>query len=694
MEIVPISNDSPYLSEVKALGKQNSGTLGFLPEGAFDEYANRKTILVALNDDVLCGYLLYRISRQSAYIVHLCVSKSNRGQGVARALIDKLVELTKQDCVGIGLRCRRDYEASNVWPKFGFVPETDICGRGAEGKLLTFWWRTHGHPDLFTKVARQTLQSKTAAVIDANVFFDLLDSSSEHFLECQALQADYLKGIVELCVTDEMLVEINRCNDPCRRSQQQQAVNRFFRLTPDRDRLTKIEADIRKEYSTPITEQDESDIRHLAKCIAAGCNYFITYDKTLLEKHEQMFKEYGVLVLRPETFIVHYDEMQSYEYYVPKRILGTRLRSRRVKSNEIERLVSYFQNTEVAESQADFRRLLSPILAQVDQQECCLWQTPDDEMLALVSYDRHQTDRLTIPLLRTRRSFAKSWIEHGLARSSILVARAEKRPLTVVTDPHIPDSLRNVFRLNGFQPARNCLFHYGALEVRQAKEHAKLLEDFIRRDDFAKDYFLDIVIRLRDANFVQDSATGMALEKEIWPGKIIDANIPCYVVPIKPYWASHLFDDQLARQELFGARQDLIMRREAVFYRSARNGKLEAPARILWYVSKDETRSGTCALKACSILESVEVGKPKEMYSRYKRYGIYEWQNVIEKAKGSLNNMVMCLRFGHTELFTNPISPKALGEIEVRHGCRGVLNGPHKVTEKAFAEIYEKGMGA
>jgi len=210
MEIVPIASDSPYLSEVKVLGKQNSGTLGFIPEGAFDEYATRKTILIALDKNVLRGYLLYRISRQAVYIVHLCVKKDYRAQGVAKALIDKLVELTKPDCAGIGLRCRRDYEAANVWPKLGFVPETDVCGRGADGKLLTFWWRTHGHADLFTKVAKQTLQSKTAVVIDANVFFDLMNSSSEHFIECQALHADYLRGSIELCVTDEMLVEINR----------------------------------------------------------------------------------------------------------------------------------------------------------------------------------------------------------------------------------------------------------------------------------------------------------------------------------------------------------------------------------------------------------------------------------------------------------------------------------------------------
>lgn len=59
MNIEAIDPTSPYLATVKALGKANAAPLGVFPEGAFEDYARRKTILVALDEQDNCvGYLL------------------------------------------------------------------------------------------------------------------------------------------------------------------------------------------------------------------------------------------------------------------------------------------------------------------------------------------------------------------------------------------------------------------------------------------------------------------------------------------------------------------------------------------------------------------------------------------------------------------------------------------------------------
>ena len=76
----------------------------------------------------------------------------------------------------------------------------------------------------------------------------------------------------------------------------------------------------------------------------------------------------------------------------------------------------------------------------------------------------------------------------------------------------------------------------------------------------------------------------MTLERMLWPVKIVETDVPCFIVPIKPRWAKYLFDEHMASQDLFGA-SDLIFNAELVFYRSKRPGGLTAPARILWYVS-------------------------------------------------------------------------------------------------------------
>ena len=64
MQIVVVENATKELQEIKTLGRLNSATLGFLPEGAFDKYAMDGTILGMVGDGgAIAGYLLYRVSR-------------------------------------------------------------------------------------------------------------------------------------------------------------------------------------------------------------------------------------------------------------------------------------------------------------------------------------------------------------------------------------------------------------------------------------------------------------------------------------------------------------------------------------------------------------------------------------------------------------------------------------------------------
>jgi hypothetical protein len=66
---------TPHLEGVMALHRLNARTLGFLPKGAFEEYAKQQQIIIALTNDGNClGYLLYRVARGRASIVHLCVA--------------------------------------------------------------------------------------------------------------------------------------------------------------------------------------------------------------------------------------------------------------------------------------------------------------------------------------------------------------------------------------------------------------------------------------------------------------------------------------------------------------------------------------------------------------------------------------------------------------------------------------------
>jgi hypothetical protein len=155
-------------------------------------------------------YLLYRVSRQRATIVHLCVDPACRALGVARLLVEELKQVTKP-LTGIGLRCRQDNHAKLLWPKMGFTAMGRKPGRGKDRHELTFWWFDHGHPDLLSSKAPEDRRSPV--VIDANVFFDLQGCDSRNGEDSQVLQADWVQGTIELYVTKEIHNEIDRAPD-------------------------------------------------------------------------------------------------------------------------------------------------------------------------------------------------------------------------------------------------------------------------------------------------------------------------------------------------------------------------------------------------------------------------------------------------------------------------------------------------
>ena len=42
---------------------------------------------------------------------------------------------------------------THIWSKFGFEAVNSKTGRGKDGAELTFWWFSHGHEDLFSRVS-------------------------------------------------------------------------------------------------------------------------------------------------------------------------------------------------------------------------------------------------------------------------------------------------------------------------------------------------------------------------------------------------------------------------------------------------------------------------------------------------------------------------------------------------------------
>jgi hypothetical protein len=158
------------------------------------------------------------------------------------------------------------------------------------------------------------------------------------------------------------------------------------------------------------------------------------------------------------------------------------------------------------------------------------------------------------------------------------------------------------------------------------------------------------------------------------------------VVPIKPKWAQELFDTREADSLLFGVDITRLWNVENVYYRSARTLTERVPARILWYVSADNLYSRNKGVVATSYLDEVVTGLPKDLYRKFKHYGIYEWDDVYKLCGRDVYKPIRAIRFSHTEVFNSIVPYNELLKII---GKKNTFQSPVEVSEVVFNEVYK-----
>ena len=189
------------------------------------------------------------------------------------------------------------------------------------------------------------------------------------------------------------------------------------------------------------------------------------------------------------------------------------------------------------------------------------------------------------------------------------------------------------------------------------------------------------------------AANTVLLEKTLRPLKLTNDALDTLVVPVMARWAQHLFDSGLAEQTLFGADPNLALIWENTYYRSPRSlGDISPPFRILWYVSQDRRFLGAGQIRAYSVGSNVEVLPARLAYKRYRRLGVYDWQQVCRIAGGDPGGSVMVIRFSDIEVFKNPIDRNRFSAmLEGSDHKKVSLRGPQRISETAFAYIYSEG---
>jgi len=669
---------SQHVHAVRSFLLEHNRTLGFFPQGALMEYVERNQVLIALDGDVCAGFLTFRPRGEAIRIVHLCVAETHLRLGVARKLAEML-SAEKKHYVGVGLKCRADYELDNFWRKLGFAPGKAASGRGRDRAPLVFYWRDHGHRSLFDAVPGPRMR----AVLDANVVLDILDSREE---ESQALGADWLAEEVECVYSPHIFEDLKG-----KRSEVELAaeLDRTYWLSPLRTDLTQVESmvqSLRPLLGARNQPSWELNLRQVASAIVAGCRFFVTRDQALIDGSAEVGNQYGISILRPANLIIHVDELRDRAKYQAGRLSGTRLTCRRVGAGRVEGLAASLLAAG-RETEKSFARRLHSYLASPSAHEVLVISAPDDEACGLAVLTLNRPDRLEVPLLRASPPGDPYLVAAHLLASAVERASREGRFVVSVTDPHVQPELLLALADLDFRFRNAAWSRFTLASVRTSlRIRDELLAASLRYPEH-RDACEELADGVQLACAAERPTAALRIEKALWPLKVTDAPIPSYIVPIKARWAAELFESGLAAHLLFGAEERLMLRPQNVYYRGARPRVIDGPGRVLWYVSGDRRYGGaTMSLRACSYIDWVDIGDADVWYDRYRHLGVYRREDVRGLADG---RPVMAFTFSHTELFPHPVPYRtARATLSELQGSASTFQGPLRVTPTSFARLY------
>lgn len=684
MNVEFIDNHHNLYPSVKWLGRKNAATLGFMPEGGFDDYAHDKCIITASEDGNLMGYLMFRQTHRFSrvVIVHLVVDEPYRGRGIHKCLLNALRDRFQDGSVqGIVLNCRDDYvKASAMWANYGFVAKRKHRSRSYDEKYLTTWWYDFHQKDLFSQAFEES--KKVKALLDMNVIVKFRDSEIGNVcLEAKedprCLLADWLVDETELCYAPEVFNEINRDENLERLQTTINYVSSAFtEAIVDTEQMKQIAKEL--EAVIPgCSDNSRSDRKQVASCVAAGIPYFLTYDDGVLRKKREIYDRYGVEVFTPQEFLLQIDQLLHNEEYAPVLLKGVAFHTiEKLNAQEMQMHITAFLKTGVSERKTDFT---NAVLGCVNQGGKLYVVKEQKTELAFYGISNIE-DAAIICFLRIVNGPLKMSLMCQILNDTLQMCLANGYREILMHEHNLDELEKDVLLKFGFLPERNGLYLKRIKSEVICKDR---ISEMLRSDG----------VDVKDEIWTNEQM--LRMELSMFPLKIRDLEIPVYIIPIRHCWAGQLFDSTISGETLFGALPSKLWSMENVYYRHTKPITETAPARILWYVS-GQGRGGTHRkmIVACSYLREVYTGKGQELYRLFKQYGIYEWEDIYQLCGKEEDKDIRALKFSNTELFIQPICYDEVQKILAENGYKtpNTFAGPLEVTREVFFELYKLGM--
>ncbi len=674
--------DRATVERLIEIGNESTRTLGLLRPPAYHEAARRGCLLAARVGDDLAGYALFGLPRDKVRLTHLCVLRKFRRGHIGTALVEEISRL-HQARLGIVASCRDDYDnIYDIWRSLGFRASGTKRGRGFDQAPMTIWWRDHGHSHLFTPD-----EPVLDVAVDLNILIDFQSpAGSARFKRSEDLLSSELADRIEVIVTPGVEREISGKTSAERR-QIIAASSTHRRVCGSAGRADAIhgllEAEVRRrDQSFPRTSQDEGDLWQVAEAAAAGITVFLTWDNRLADVISPAAlvltgcpELTRLRIISPDHLVIHLDELAQAASYQQSAVAGSDYSIERVKADS-ERDQMSFIDQGAGERKNAFRSLLRQLVR--DKFAGYFVRSPEGDPVAFYSYAT-EGRVLEVRLLRVASTALADTFARYLLWSLRKVAREAGSSVVKIVDTNVSPTIARAASHESYQRIGEIWYGW----VIDAQGPGDRVAAAVN-DAYA-------LVEARTAPLLVPDLSPEAAaqyERTWWPAKIADSRLRHFIIPIQPRWST----------DLLGIPQTLVPRpgllalgREQVYYRSGHPSTLDAPGRVLWYLSSDA--SGPGRLVGTSLLDAVDAGSPEEMYSTYSHYGIFGLDDV--RGAASRKGKVQVLRLSDTEIFKRSVSWSTYAKLRGPTDPKGKsVQGPANISSSTFQEVYNIAMSA
>jgi len=314
----------PYIAQVIESADQNRKAFGFLPHPAYQDHALQGRLWVCVNGEgAYLGYLIFGGKFPSLHVLQVFVKKEYRKEGLAGLLLSELEKYGEEhNCLSISARVAADLKANQFWEQYGYKIFHQLDGGKTTGRRINVRIKDLKVPSLFdptdfasetehrelTVNAKTTLSSITYA-IDVNVILDLI-RNRENAAIVQQLISSSMYGSGQLCVTSEFVSELEKRTH----NFHEDPLLSFSRSLPT---LPKVSGEVlepiisqlrfivfpERQNNNLLSENDASDLSHIALCIHHEITGFITSEKAILKASENLYHSFGIEILSPSEVV-------------------------------------------------------------------------------------------------------------------------------------------------------------------------------------------------------------------------------------------------------------------------------------------------------------------------------------------------------------------------------------------------------